>query len=347
VNLGALSLLVLATMVWVALPLLPALRELLRPTDASPLMTVGRDNADIARFARHFRQFAERQVQALLPADDATARLPDGTELVRVTSAADLLRAQGHRLVVLDQPIPLLDGAEYLLEVWARSEMTGGSGCVYRALLGDHAVHLGPRSVVLRWVHAVGVLRVGKESHLYGRASSESGIVLDRAVGFDRLGAPVVAAGESAPAAMPLRDPGMLTFKPPETSRRLGPLLRIEGDCTVPSGSVLEGDVVVAGRLRVLEGARLAGSLKAHGAIELHPNVVVEGSLVSRKEIVVGTNCWLRGPVISEEHLHLGRGTTVGTPNAQTTVSGRTVSLAMGAVVCGHVVTQEGGQTAE
>lgn len=52
--LGALGLL-LVTLAWAALPLLPAIRELLRPTDVEPLTMVGRDNADIGRFARHFR----------------------------------------------------------------------------------------------------------------------------------------------------------------------------------------------------------------------------------------------------------------------------------------------------
>jgi cytoskeletal protein CcmA (bactofilin family) len=73
--------------------------------------------------------------------------------------------------------------------------------------------------------------------------------------------------------------------------------------------------------------------------------VVVEGSLVSRGDLTVGTGAWVRGPVICEEELHLSSGVTIGTLATPTTVSARTIVMASGAVVCGHVVTEAGGQT--
>jgi hypothetical protein len=339
----ALAGLLLVALGWVALPLIPALREFFRPTDAEPLVMVGRDNADIARFARHFREYVTRQFAEVGPA--VGERFPDGTPFLRASNG--LPAGAIDRLVVAERPLQLRGGEQFRLEVWARDAFTGGPGAVYRAVLGDRTVRLGPESVVLRWVHAAGALVVGERSHLYGRASSEAAIRLERAVGFDRLGAPVVVAGDAPPGAMPPRPEGMLRFEAPERARTLGDHLRLEGDVVVPSGAVVEGNLVVAGSLRLLAGARVAGSVKAHRAVELQAGAVVEGSLVSRGEVLVGADCWVRGPVISEEHLHLGRGTTVGAPDGPSTVSGRTVSLAMGAVVCGHVVTQEGGQTAE
>jgi cytoskeletal protein CcmA (bactofilin family) len=341
---------------WVTLPLVPALREFFRPTDVEPLSMVSRDNADISRFARHFREYLEGHLRRLPleSAPDGVVRLPDGTEVVRVNRPPDLMPIRslpdgsGHRIVMLDGASELDGGETFRLEVRALEEFAGGSGTTYRALLGERSVSLGIRSMVMRWVHSVGALTVGDKSHLYGRSSSDQQIRLGRGVGFDRLGAPVIVAGPGAPAPMPPLPDRMLPFEAPEKkSRRLGDILRIQGDCTVPAGTLVDGNLVVAGSLRLEPAARVRGSVKAHGRIDLATGVVIEGSLVSRKEIEIGGHCWIRGPVISEEALHIGPRTTIGRPDGLSTVSGRTVSLATGAAVCGQVVTQEGGQTLE
>lgn len=62
-------LLLAATAAWVLLPLIPALRELLRPTDAEPLNAVGHDAGDLTVFADGFRDYLARQ----LPADAIAA----------------------------------------------------------------------------------------------------------------------------------------------------------------------------------------------------------------------------------------------------------------------------------
>ena len=341
---------------WVTLPLLPALREFFRPTDVEPLSMVSRDNADISRFARHFREYLEGHLRRL-PAEvapEGMLRLPDGTEVARIGGTPDLMpvrslpEGSGHRIVVFDGAAELDSGETFRLEVRAMEEFAGGSGATYRALLGERSVSLGIRSMVMRWLHSVGALTVGDKSHLYGRSSSDQHIRLGRGVGFDRLGAPVIAVGSGAPAPMPSVPAQMLSFEIPEKkARRLGDILRIQGDVTIPAGTLVEGNLVVAGTLRLEAAARVRGSVKAHGRIELATGVVIEGSVVSREEIEIGGRCWIRGPVISEEALHVGSLTTIGRQDSPSTVSGRTVSLADGAVVCGQVVTQEGGQTLE
>jgi cytoskeletal protein CcmA (bactofilin family) len=341
---------------WVALPLVPALREFFQPTDVEPLSMVSRDNADISRFARHFREYLDGHL-ARLPgevAPDGVLQLPDGAEVVRVSQPPDMMPVRslpagsGHRIVLLDGAAELDGGEMFRLEVRAMEEFAGGSGATYRALLGERSVSLGIRSRVMRWVHGVGALTVGDQSHLYGRSSSDQQIRLGRGVGFDRLGAPVIAVGSGAAAPMPSLPGQMLPFEVPEKkARRLGDILRVQGDLTIPAGTLVEGNLVVAGALRLEAATRVRGSVKAHGRIVLASGVVIEGSLVSREEIEIGDHGWIRGPVISEEALHVGPETTIGRLDLPSTASGRTVSLADGAAVCGQVVTQEGGQTLE
>lgn len=349
--LGALGLL-LVTLAWAALPLLPAIRELLRPTDVEPLTMVGRDNADIGRFARHFREWVSA---TMTEADGKLLRVPASPEPGPLRSLPPSSRDQ---VVVLERPADLEGGENFAQELWAKAEFAGGPGATYRAILGERSVSVAPRSHVLRWLHSVGVLTVGDGSHLYGRTSSEREIHLGALIGFDRLGAPAIVVGSGSPAPMPPMPDGLTKLErgDPHDSRltthdflrrarRLGSHLRIEADTEVPANFLIEGDLVVAGNLRLGPGTRVKGSVKTHGTLDLAQNVVIEGSLVARGDLTVGPGGWVRGPIISESALHLGGGATVGSTATPTTVSGRTVILASGAVVCGHVVTEEGGQT--
>ncbi|HET9274663.1 MAG TPA: hypothetical protein VFN96_01195, partial [Gemmatimonadales bacterium] len=130
------------TLAWFALPLLPALRELLRPTDLAALKVVDRSAGYVAHFARNFRKYLERQVIGL-PAEaqvgDFFGRLPDGTPFLRVhkqTGAIEREAREGlqNQLVVIDTPARLAGGETFLMELYARAPLTGGPGAVYRAV---------------------------------------------------------------------------------------------------------------------------------------------------------------------------------------------------------------------
>ena len=87
-NLFAFLVLLVLTAVWLVLPLVPALREFFRPTDIEPLTMVGRDNADIARFARNFREYLKGQLAQLQGEPDArgeqTGKFADNTPFMRL-----------------------------------------------------------------------------------------------------------------------------------------------------------------------------------------------------------------------------------------------------------------------
>ena len=344
------------TILWVVLPLLPALRELYAPSDVEPLSMVGRDNADIARFARHFRDYIQANLQRLPPdagsGTDFIGKLPDGTGIVHVVASteglpvAELPAGAQERIVVLEQSAELPGREQFQHELWARRELAGGPGATYRAILGERSVSLADGSVVVRWLHSVGSLTVGDNAHLYGRCSSEARIKLGRLVGFDRLGAPAIIMGSGSPLAGPPQGlESMPAFERPERARDLGDAIRVEDDCIVPPGVLVKRDLVVAGSLQIGIGARIEGSVKAHGEILVASGAVVVGSVVSRKDITVGQECWVRGPLISEEHLRIARGTMIGSLESPTTIVGRTVALALGTTVHGQVIAEEGGQT--
>lgn len=346
--------LLLVSVGWALLPLLPAVRELARPSDVEPLRMVGRDNADISRFARHFRQYVTANLNRLPPehgAGDYFGKLPDGTHFVRVArlpgvlSTGALPDGSHDRVVVLEHPVHLPGHEKFRLELWARDEFAGGSDATYRAVLGEKSVRLGEGSLVLRWIHAAGPLLVGNRSVLYGRVSSDHSVTLGAGVGFERVGAPLIVAEHGAASAALPPEADLVPVAAPDGAERLGDHTRITDDWVLPPRGLFEGNLVVTGRLRLGAGSRVRGSVKGGGAVELEAGAVVEGAIVSRADILLDDGARALGPVIAEQQVVCGHRVGIGLSDSPTTVSAAVVTLSTGTWICGHVVTQEGGQT--
>jgi carbonic anhydrase/acetyltransferase-like protein (isoleucine patch superfamily) len=351
----AVALLFLGTVLWFLLPLLPALRELFRPTDIMPLQVVGRDAGDVALFARGFQAYVTRQLERL-PTDsteELLGKLPDGTPFVRARRLAEPLVAEAmreeglDRVVVLTGPASFAGGQTFLREVYARAALAGGPGSIYRALLGDAGLALGPGSTVLRWVHARGELLVGDGSLLAGRASSDQAIRLGQGVSFDRLAAPriVVGGGSTVPDSVAV--PAAPLDLPLDRARQVGDHLRIEGDLVIPAGAVVGGHLVVTGTLRIGPGARLTGNVKAHRAIEIGAGAVLEGAVVSRAQITTDLRARVAGPLVAEAEVSVGPGSVIGDPQRPTSLACPRVVLGAGVTVHGLITATAGGSTAE
>ncbi len=352
---AAFALLFLGTLLWLLLPLLPALRELFRPTDIMPLQVVGRDAGDVALFARGFQAYVTRQLERL-PTDateELLGKLPDGTPFVRARRLAEPLLAEAareeglDRVVVLTGPASLAGGETFMREVYAKAALAGGPGSFYRALLGEASLTLGPNSTVLRWVHARGELLVGDGSLLAGRASSDQAIRLGRSVAFDRLAAPriVVGGGSTVPevAAVPAAPFDL----PVDRAHQVGDHVRIEGDLEIPAGAVIGGHLVVTGALSIGPGARLGGNVKAHGAVEIGSGAVLEGAIVSRSRIATGLRARIAGPLVAEAEVSVGPGTVLGDQQHPTSLACPKLVLAEGVTVYGLITATGGGSTIE
>ncbi len=341
------------TLAWFLLPLLPALRELLRPTDTTPLSVVERDAANLAYFADRFRLWITAQLAGLpleIPEGDYYGRLPSGTGFVRVRNLPEVLsrgpRPDGahDRVIVTEAPVTLVGRETFLLEVYATAPWTGGPETTLRALYGTADVRLGSRSTVTRWVHSEGVLLVEDGSLLFGRASSASAIRLGTGVRFERIGAPRIEVGPAHPRGTP-EAVERTAWIPPERARTVGDHLHVDGDAELPAGTEHRGDLVVAGTLTIGAEARVEGSVKAHRSIQVGRGGTITGSVVSRTTIKTAGDVAIGGPVIAEDEILLGEGTMVGGPGRETTVVAPLVTLAPGVVVFGQVNAGVSGTT--
>jgi predicted acyltransferase (DUF342 family) len=356
-----------ATLIWLLLPFIPAIRELLRPTDAEPLTMVGQDAGDLAIFADGFRSYLTHQLDVTPgvterpgePLPRTVGAFADGTPFVRLNGHPEILGAVAaadrtvEHLVMTSSPSQLPGGETFLSEVYARAPFVGGPGAVYRALLAEHDASLGERSAVSRWLHAERALEVGNRSTLPGRTTANDVARLGLEVSFGRVRAPRIVIGDSArgttfpsPSAEAARLSGPLArWTAPEAALRMPGHLRITGDLSIPDGALVESSLVVTGVLRVGAGARVVGSIKAHRSIVIAERAVVTGSVISRGNVRTAPGCRIGGPLVAERVASLGTGTIVGDVGRPATVAASVIELEDGCEIHGALSPRERGIT--
>jgi predicted acyltransferase (DUF342 family) len=338
------ALLMVAFVGWIAIPLVPAILELVRPRDAAPLNAVGNDSGQLTYFATSFlrRVTEEGLLGTMVP-----PKLSDGS-VVRVHAAATPLGAPGSAvrdLSVLFDDTPLPDNLDLESECFARMTVRTGRGVTFRALLGQRDIVLGPESTVLRWVHARGLLQVATGSALLGRATAERGIVLASGVRFDRLEADVVRVDGAEPTEVQVMPTAAYQPFVPQKALLMAPQYwRVDGDVTIPPGSAVLGSLIVRGNLIIGQGSRVQGSIKARGEMRIMSGCTLVGAVSARGRVVIDAGSRISGPVISETEIILDNA-IVGVASKRTTITAPRVVMAPGATVYGAVMAADGGYT--
>ncbi|MFQ6086032.1 MAG: hypothetical protein ACE5OY_07200 [Candidatus Bathyarchaeia archaeon] len=121
----------------------------------------------------------------------------------------------------------------------------------------------------------------------------------------------------------------------PKRAERVGQIIRVVGDVTIPSETRVREHVVVDGSLKVGRNCRLAGSIKAKKGVEIGERTIVYGNVLSGRNAIIGPSVEVKGVVDANDDLILHEGAKVGSASA-----GRTVKLGSDVTVRGR--TQAG-----
>jgi len=341
------TILLLVTGTLFSLPLLPAMWELQRKSDALPLNVIQQHAGEIRYFADRFRAYLEPLEpilrQASITGQKASGVMADGTEYLVLGSGAEALALPlGEKdklcpvLLASATDLTVSANSTFSRDVYSRGHFVGDRNNQYRALLVERGLYLGAGSSVMRWVHACGELQVESGCKLFGRASSDARIRLSSHCTFLRLNAPRIEFGHAVETSRSLPDAPPLFATPKR--------LLYDGDFEIKSGEIFHGDLVVRGRLRIGSGAQVFGSVKSGKDLIVESGVVIDGGLISAKKLLIGPQCLVGGPIISERELLMNAGTQCGTPVAPTTVSATRISIAPTVVVFGTVWAREQGE---
>jgi len=349
-------LLILVTIAWFLLALVPALHEHFKRSDVEPLR-VASAAADIRYFGISFQAFVNKQL-ALLQ-ERATTTVPHVTTLAdespvwyapvrdeespvpSVFAGASAEKIAEGLVVIAEGSLRVPNGAHVLKELYAGGTLDAGANCVLRAVLARGDATLGPQCEVLRWVSTGGAFHAGTGSVLWGRASSWGTMTLGEGVQFQRLGAPRMEMGwPISDVARDMRErPAM---EPTARVTIASSRWVVDGDFAVPAGVSVSADLIVSGTLRVGTGALLNGAVRC-GVLIAEDECVFMRSVIGAKRLAFGARDHVTGPVVVEGEAAFGDDCRIGDEESATTVSAVSVRVGNGVVICGEVWARRQG----
>jgi predicted acyltransferase (DUF342 family) len=335
------------------LPLLPAIFELQRKRDATPLSVVQQHAGEIRHFAGGFRKcidvLQESLNQCVASSTNGSSTLADGETCIllgRDDAAVAESEMRGpicRSVIAAGVNLSPASGLTFLKEVYAGGQFRGGERTTYRAILGNKSIYIGRGSKVTRWAHASDNFQIDHGCELYGRVSCDRDMSLQSGCGFQRLNAPRIVLGDETSAPDSSGDPfseasGPTPLEQPR-QRKL-----IEGDWEIMPGEIVTENIVTRGKLHIGTGAKIFGSVKSNGELTVEPGVTLAGSLIGAATIHIGGGCKIRGPVIAEYRMTIESGSQCGAAEAPTTVSAPMIDVEEGSLFFGTLWAREHGR---
>ncbi|MGA9528974.1 MAG: hypothetical protein WBS24_12745 [Terriglobales bacterium] len=349
--------LITATAALLVLPVLPALDELRKRRDATPLPT-SRHDGRIANLAEAFQARIEPlrpQLEQCREKRELRKVTFDGMEVLLVGCEAfgfDSATMKGVSTILCTAGMVVPRSTVVDADAYAEGTLDLGKGSALRAAVSNGDTTLREESTILRWLHARGSAYLRRGSAVYGRLSANDSILLEQGCGFERMQAPIIfavdgtdeAREEPYSSACPRIDRDFQTdsdgadlFEP---SR---PRLRIQGDFAVSAGDTLNANVIATGELHVGAGASVLGNTKSYKDTIVEADAQIHGSVVSQAGIRLGPRCYVAGPLLAETEVAIGRGSHIGRMDAPTTVSSLRIRIAAGCRLHGTAWARERG----
>lgn len=343
--------LVIVTVAWFLLPLLPAWWEWRHKTDVLALEVLPEHAGEVGHFAQRFREHvAQTRARSGGVAEAGEGALPTagsgpgpGFRPNRVESAQWRVR----RRVWADTDLSLPARFTFEREVYGQRNISTGELGEFSALLAEGSLQLAAGCVVRHWAHAHRI-EAGRGCRLQGRLSASGTIVLQPGCSFERVSAGLVCFGSERGAGP--ASPGMsapLAWKMPAGADHGDGRWRFDGDFELPAHAEVRGDIIVQGCAHIRQGARIHGSLKGARAVCLDEGVEVTGAVISGGRLIVGAGCRIGGPVAAEESVDLGSGSCLGDAARPCTVSAPVMRVGPDVKVHGTVWARRHGRVQE
>lgn len=326
----------LGALALVIAPLLPGLLELYQKTDTAALgidrSHVGSANA----FAVNYRKRLATLGPDAAPVD-WNARFAAQQDQARPTLEEEVL-AQGELCIP--------EGFSCLKEVYCKGDIATGAGVILRSALAEGELRLGEDSSVLRWAGARDV-RAAPGCSLFGRLVAEDTMRIEGPISFQRIQAAAIRLGDDWQMEPPPPPGGEVDIsRLPHTLFYNAAMRRavVNGDFVLPERSVLRGNLVVRGQLKIGHGCRVDGSVKAGGSVRIGRGAVINGSVISDQSVIALGGCRIFGPVVADRLVSIGPCSVLGAPDAPISVSSRFVLLKLPLVTHGTVWARARGK---
>lgn len=350
-----------ATAALVGMPVAPALFELLKRSDATPLPTSHHDGK-ITNFAEVFTSRLESlrpQLEVcVMRGKIARSRLEDTDVLLIGLDAFELSSkvTSGTSSIMCGSSATILPGQVIEANVHADGVFRLLPGAALRAGTSRQDVILERDSTVLRWFETQGSAHLHRGSAAYGRLSAKHSIHLQSGSVFQRMRAPKIHTAEHDHFLDSRSDDCDCVLIPPkchiceiELNHGYDPgdsrdvfvahrkRIRQEGEFVLPPHQTLNANVVATGTLRFGLHSRFMGSTKSYRDTFVDDGACIHGSLVCGGTVYIGERSSVTGPIMAEQDVIIAPGALIGRPDALTTIAARNIKIAPGCQLHGTV----------
>jgi cytoskeletal protein CcmA (bactofilin family) len=350
-----------ATTALLSAPVAPALFELYKRRDATPLPT-SRHDGKIANFAEGFSSRLEvlrPQLEACSLRGEIAPAHPDDTDVLLVGRNHFEIAPESTRelkAVMCSGSANIPAGQVVDADVHADSILCLQPNAVLRAGMSGEDVLLDPGSTVLRWLHARGSVHLRHGSTAYGRLSAEQFIHIEPGCVFQRMRAPHIHTVESDGLCLASGAHCECIFQhskchiceievhhepEPGSSHDVFAIhrrrIRQEGDFLLPAHQTLNGNVVATGIVRFGPHSRFMGSTKSYKDTFVEEGACIHGSFACGGTLYLGEHSSVTGPVMAEQDVVIASGARVGRPDALTTIAARNIKIATGCELHGTI----------
>lgn len=287
-------------------------------------------------FRMRVSEWLQLPLEKALP--DGTRVLRKEGEKIRVSPAAEFAPySVSDEIQVVQGSFHGAPGCVFRREIHARGVARIGAGSRVQAIASDGDLFLGAGTRVARWADSSGTMEIGPQCTVRSRTTAGVKIRLKKGARVASAFAPEVltafeahdpeiaeseppepeqefpvpdaaGAGRARRAALGL-DPARLRQLGPDgglyqgnwkpaAALRLRVNMVVKGDCKIPTGSLIEGD------------------LKADGNVDIGAGSVCRGNVIAGGDIRFGRECRFYGVVHAGGRLHLAAGVRGGRPDA-------------------------------
>jgi len=271
------------------------------------------------------------------PNPDGTICIRKGNETILVSNDLDYPpQIHSDEILIVRGSFRCLAGCVFNREIYIQGDAKVGAGTQLQAIAVDGNLILGHHIQVMRWVDCQGSMEIGEKSIIHSRATAGKSLLLQNGTQVKSAFAPLVhtfgvGAGQSAKfeqAAPPEinfpagilnlenESPSSLTLDSkllkklshdcwiyngdfrPSQPLRVETKLIVQGDCDIPSGSILEKDI------------------KSKRSLSIGAGSICRGNLISDHAMWIGHSCQFYGIVHAGQTLRICAGARGGTENS-------------------------------
>jgi predicted acyltransferase (DUF342 family) len=323
------------------LPFIPGIFELIKKEDSEPLFISMDYTRNPRYFGKSFKMLLGRATSGL----DLSPGFKDiklsKNETMEIAQSLDIpLEKEINHLLYVIGDLCSESHVRFDKEVYVTGNATIGPNNTFQALYSEGDVKVSEGTQFQRWLDADGNISVGVNCDLGISISSGNKIYLSNGCVFRRLYGMPVLTGYNQVADFQYPAEKLLSKESPLPDESF---IR-KDDNTVPTGTIINNNIVFTGDVRVGSRTIISGTIKSYGNIYLENDVIIYGNIFADGDIFIGRNAGIGGHLFSQGSIFISEHTLISRPDKiKSIIAKKEIKIEQNVNIYGFVATEGHG----